>query len=364
MKANFTIGGRLAGFAVTAVAPGENGWVCQRELLGPAEPHLTDRLEKLHDAVFARIPGLPLPSQIDHIVVVIHRDLSAVAFVNDLKTKAKIKTKRAVQAGEAIFARDIEDILSVELGVDVPADAGVIVFRTFGWKRSVFYDLTPIGPGDPTRTEDLSAVLAKQTLLLLGLPIAGAEGMSLPTRAEYMAKGLAELENLLSARCEEEARYQELLERHPWILGYTYSKVSRHKAFDDTAIPDFTALRCYDDCNDIIELKQPFLTLFKESGQFASAFNDAWNQAEQYVIYTSRNRGYLLQEKKLRFEDPRCLLICGQGLSDDQLQKIREKGQLSPTIRVITYDQLRGIAQHVLDLVRTAGDQDVSQLAG
>jgi len=115
MKANFTMEGRFAGFAVTTMAPGERGWVCQRELLGPAEPHLTDRLEKLHDAVFARIPGLPLPSQIDHLVVLINRDLSATAFVNELQTQAKIKTNHAIQAGEAVFARDIDDILSVEL---------------------------------------------------------------------------------------------------------------------------------------------------------------------------------------------------------------------------------------------------------
>ena len=81
----------------------------------------------------------------------------------------------------------------------------------------------------------------------------------------------------------------------------------RHQAFDDKAIPDFTALRCYDDCHDIIELKQPFAPLFRASGQFGAMFNDAWNQAEGYVTYTMRNRSYLLQEKKLRFEDPKCL---------------------------------------------------------
>jgi hypothetical protein len=145
------------------------------------------------------------------------------------------------------------------------------------------------------------------------------------------------------------------------MLGQPYTKVVRHQPFDDSSIPDFTAVRCYDDCHDIIELKQPFVALFKGSGQFGAGFNDAWNQAEGYLGYTVRNRGYLLQEKGLRFEDPKCLLICGHGLSSAEVAKIREKTALSAAISVLTYDQLLDIARHVARLVRTAGDL---QLAG
>jgi len=84
-------------------------------------------------------------------------------------------------------------------------------------------------------------------------------------------------------------------------------------------------------------------------------FNDAWNQAEGYVTFTMRIKGDLLQEKKLRFEDPKCPLICGYSLSADQLTRIREKTQLSPAIEVFTYDQILRIARSVLDLVRKAG---------
>ncbi|HEX9707983.1 MAG TPA: Shedu anti-phage system protein SduA domain-containing protein, partial [Steroidobacteraceae bacterium] len=122
------------------------------------------------------------------------------------------------------------------------------------------------------------------------------------------------LERLLGERCESESRYQELLAEHPWTLGRPYAAVVRHHAFDDSSIPDFTAVRCYDECHDIIELKQPFLQLFKATGDFAAGFNDAWNQAEGYLTFSSRNRSYLLQEKGLRFEDPKCLLICGYNL--------------------------------------------------
>jgi hypothetical protein len=356
MRIQFKLEQPLAGFVATS--PDANGgvWVCQRELVGPTDPHLTDRLEKLHDALFSRIPGLPPPSQIDHIVVTISQDLSATAVLNELLPKAQIKVKRAVNAGEPVYVRDIDDISAVDLGMDIPADSAVIVFRSFNWRRSLFFDVTPLGPGKPSRERSLDAVLAQQMLLLFGIPI-GTQGYRGPlTRAEHMAQGVARLEQLLYERCEAEAQYQELLAQHPWMLGQPYTKVVRHQPFDDSSIPDFTAVRCYDECHDIIELKQPFITLFKGSGQFGAGFNDAWNQAEGYLSYTIRNRGYLLQEKGLRFEDPKCLLVCGEGLSSDELSRIREKTSLSGAISVITYDQLLGIARHIVDLVRTAGD--------
>ena len=171
-----------------------------------------------------------------------------------------------------------------------------------------------------------------------------------------MEQGIATLEQLLADRSEIEGQYQELLAEHPWMLGRAYSEVVRHQSLDDSAIPDFTAIRCYDDCHDIIELKQPFLQLFRASGHFAAPFNDAWNQVEAYLQFTVRNRSYLLQEKGLRFENPSSILICGQGLDESQLSAIREKESISRAITVLTYGHLLETARYVLQLVRTAGD--------
>jgi len=314
-------------------------------------------LDKLQDALFSAIPGLPAPSQIDHIVVTIAEDLTATAIVNELQAKAQIKVNRAIGAGEPVFVRDIDDVAAVDLGIEIAPDVAVVVMRSSGWKRSVFYDFTPLDPDGVPREGRLDAVLAKPWLLLLGLPVGAPQGAGSMTRADLMALGVADLERLLGERCEEESKYQELLHQHPWMLGGSYGQVLRHQPFDDSAIPDFTAVRCYDQCHDIIELKQPFLQLFKGSDQFGAAFNDAWNQAEGYLAFTMRQRGYLLQEKKLRFEDPRVLLICGHGLNPEQLARVRERSSVSRTITVITYDQILEIARHFLALVRAAGDR-------
>ena len=244
MRIDFKLEQPLAGFVATVPDVQGGVWICQRELVGPAEPHLTDRLEKLHDALFSRIPGLPSPSQIDHIVVTVNPDLTATAFVNELHLKMNAKVNRTFEAGEPVHIRDIDDIAAVDLGINIPSAAGVIVVRSFGWKRSLFFDVTPLGPGRPPRDNSLESVLAQQTLLLFGIPV-GMPGYEGPlTRAQHMAQGVARLEQLLQDRCEVEAQYQDLLARHPWMLGQSYARVVRHQPFDDSSIPDFTAVRC------------------------------------------------------------------------------------------------------------------------
>jgi hypothetical protein len=170
-----------------------------------------------------------------------------------------------------------------------------------------------------------------------------------------MEEGLASLRSLLDTRCDKERSYQELLESHPWMLPQ-YSAVQRHMSFDDKRIPDFTATRSTDGCLDIVELKQPFLELFRQDGEFAATFNDAWNQGEGYVGFAERQKSYLREEKGMRFENPTCLLVVGSNLTESQLQKLREKEMRVRGIKILTYDQLLRAADHALSVVRAAGE--------
>ena len=332
-----------------------------RELVGPMDAlHLVERLEQLQVSVFNKIPGLPPPSMIDHLLVVICQDLSATAYINELAVTAEVKITRSVKAGSPVFVGDIADIASIDLGVEVPLDAGVIVIRSMGWKRSLFFDFGPLGPGYKPRDFSLEQALAQQALLLLGLlplpPLStGTEDATGGTRLDYMTQGLHRLKELLSSKCEVESEYQELLEQHPWMFGGQYKTIERHTKLDDKGIPDFTAVRCSDSFRDIIEFKQPFLQCFRVGGAFASGFNDSWNQAERYLTFVNRQHSYLREEKNLRFENPRCLLVLGYDLTDPQLQKIRAKETLSLSIGVFTYDHLLKTAEHILDLMQSAG---------
>jgi len=80
---------------------------------------------------------------------------------------------------------------------------------------------------------------------------------------------LMKLDQFLDQRCEEEAQYQEFFETYPWVLGAQYKRMESHSNLDDKNIPDITGVRVHDDHSDIIEIKQPFLKLFRKDGKFS-----------------------------------------------------------------------------------------------
>lgn len=358
MPLEFQLEGRFAGFAAATTLAGERVQVISRELISPDDStHLLDRLEQMQSALLGKIPGLPAPSLIDHALVVIRPDLSATAYVNELdNVQAKVKIKRGVKAGEAVYVKDIESITSINLGVEIGDDCAVILMRSFGWRRSLFFDFGPLHEGQ-ARNYRLSEVLAQQALMLIGMPSGAGMIEGAPAALEHMTSGLDRLRGLLSARNTEEAQYQELLQEHPWMLGGTYSEVRRHPRLDDQWIPDFVAKRCYDQRHDLVELKHPFLGLFRRDGSLGSGFNNAWNQAENYLGFAVREHAYLRDEKSIFIENPRCILLAGCGLTPAERRRIHEKESLSVSITVITFDELLKIAEHMHGLVAGAGDR-------
>jgi len=210
----FDLTERIAGIAVQPAQKGEQVQVLTREALTSLDGAMFNwRLEELHGALFSRIPDLPRPSQIDHLLVVIAPDLRATAYVNELQPIAQIRIGRSIQAGELIYPTDILELRSYDLGVPIPPDCALVVVSSHGWRRALFYDFGPLLPEAHERTYDLSAVLAEQELSLL----TGKFGVR-PSVAT-MQQALVDLEALLRSRCQKENCYQELLEQYPWLLG-------------------------------------------------------------------------------------------------------------------------------------------------
>lgn len=359
MSTTFKLDQPPFGYFASSAAAGEPVAVCFRELIGPDDgTHLLRQLENLQTSLFDKIPSFPLPSHVDHLLVVIRPDLTCTAYVNELKILMQVRTTGPVEAGVPAYVDEISDVMSVHIGVTIPANCGFVIVRSMGWRRSLFFDFGPLNRKCGDREYSIEQALAQQALLLLGL-FPGTSDEQHLTRLKQMEVGLAELEQLLSTNCETEASYQDLLHRHPWMLGGQYSEVLRHQPFDDANIPDFTGVRCYDKCHDIIELKQPFLKLFKQDGGYSAAFNDAWNQSERYLSLATEQRSYLLDEKQLRFENPRCLLLLGYGLSDAEMRQIRNKEKFGRAISVLTYDHLVRTATHIVELVKTAHERPV-----
>jgi hypothetical protein len=114
MPIEFKLQERPAGISLNFAVRKELVDVMTTELIGPLDSNLlVTRLEQMQTMVFEKIPNFPSPSQIDHLLVLINHDLSAIAYINELEIKAKIKINRDVEKGEPIYKKDIDDIDSV-----------------------------------------------------------------------------------------------------------------------------------------------------------------------------------------------------------------------------------------------------------
>ena len=209
---------------------------------------------------------------------------------------------------------------------------------------------------ESTEGRDLDTKPNSRTLRISGLPVAVDAIKAGTSGVAQMEKSIKKLEGLLNEQCADESSYQALLKSAPWMLGGIYEALIRHQKMDDEQIPDFTAMRVHDQCHDIIELKQPFLKLFRSDETFSAAFSDAWHQAERYLDFCMRQRNYLLDQKHLRFDNPKCILLMGSNFTMAQSDAIRAKESMSRLIKVMSYDQLLVSARHVHKLVSEFSD--------
>lgn len=169
---------------------------------------------------------------------------------------------------------------------------------------------------------------------------------------EQLNQPIDELTLLLSNKHLEEAKVQELINRFPWILGLEYNELSRHDRLDDKNIPDFTMMNIRTGGRDILEIKAPFISLFRSDGKFGSAFHEAWQQAEDYLRFATDNRDYLYKEKGLLFNNPICILLIGYKLTQKQVKMLRQKELFNPRIKIYTYNDLIRYATSIVDFIK------------
>ena len=228
--------------------------------------------------------------------------------------------------------------------------AGLIVLYRDG-NLSYAVAARDIGPETKMGPEDFEFISMEDTLIQFSkfssTTIAGLD------------KPIQELTSLIDNNNNNEAKYQELLERYPWVFGVQYHKMQRHTNLDNTNIPDFTGVRVHDSCRDIFELKPPFMKLFRKNGDFYSDFNDAWNQAERYLNFAREEKDYL-NRKGMRFDNPKCYLVLGLNLSVEKIREIRRKEKMNPAIQLITYDDLLAFIKSTVKFVRMLKTEDIT----
>jgi len=171
---------------------------------------------------------------------------------------------------------------------------------------------------------------------------------------ESLENDVSQLESLIQKMNNDENEYQDFFSSYPWVFGAKYYRIDSHLPLNDENIPDFTGVRVRDQARDIIEIKPPFLQLFKkDSNDFRAEFNDAWNQTERYLDFTRNNADYLKREKGLYFDNPQCYLLAGYDLSSSQLKQIRRKERMNPAITILTYNDILAMAKSTITFVKS-----------
>jgi len=182
-----------------------------------------------------------------------------------------------------------------------------------------------------------------------------------PKTVAGLEKVIEELQGLLTGRVTDEAAYQDFFTRNGWFFGLQFSRIDSHKAFNDKNIPDFTGVKMPRGDRDIIEIKQPFLSLFGKDGDFRKAFHDAWSQGERYLRFADRETDYLRRQKQLIFENPHCFIIAGDSFDESQAIKIRDKEHLNPRITMMSFDEVIRLGQHTINVVKSLLDKSRDQ---
>lgn len=167
MKCEIELSERLAGFvAESAQGPGDVKVITREFSSSEDGSHFISRLEGLQRCLIRHVPACPPPSFIDTFLAIIRPDLKTSVYVNDVPLRLGIKPKRALKPGDIVYVDDILDVDRVELGVPVPEDCGIVVIRSFGWRKSLFFDFVPVSERVP-RDYSLEAVLGLQHAYLV-----------------------------------------------------------------------------------------------------------------------------------------------------------------------------------------------------
>lgn len=151
----------LLGYSETASKKGEDVTVSLLGFFSSEDgDELIKRLEGFPQELLSLAPSkqLILPSMVDSLIAIIRKDKTVSIYINEAKTIAKIRVKKEVRKGEAIFTNDILDIEEVDFkDIQVPNDAGFVYVFSEGWRKGFFYDFSPLH-GEP-RNYDLKKQL-------------------------------------------------------------------------------------------------------------------------------------------------------------------------------------------------------------
>lgn len=142
MKYHFNKVQDLVGFSTKNTKKGEVGEFLSRSLLTSDDPEFYLYSEKISN-IFLNTVGV-LIDNVNKFLVVVHQDLSADLYVNDIEIQLDVYVKRGCKKGDAITQDNIANIRKARFPKIYLNEKDKIIFCfKVGWRFGLFFDLTP-----------------------------------------------------------------------------------------------------------------------------------------------------------------------------------------------------------------------------
>jgi hypothetical protein len=133
---------RLGGFAAEAIQAGATGSLIARCFLHSGDVGFHKIIEQFFNLYLGRFF---LTDQVSQFLIVIHADLSADVYINDVPCELRIRAKRSIKAFEAVGNKDLADIEELRfVNVELAGDDRVVYCFKRGWRFGLYFDLAPI----------------------------------------------------------------------------------------------------------------------------------------------------------------------------------------------------------------------------
>jgi hypothetical protein len=164
LKFDIQLDALFAGFAIRSCKPGQNVWICQKEFISSENGDLfVNRLEGFPSLLLNKIAEIHktiiVQSTIDNMLAILRKDKTATIYIN-APMQALMQAKKNVDAGQVVYRNDIADVRQLVFqDIKIPDDVGVMVLFSVGWRKGLFYDLTPLPERELKRDYDINQLL-------------------------------------------------------------------------------------------------------------------------------------------------------------------------------------------------------------
>lgn len=157
------------GYALETGVGGDMVKVLFRDALSSDDPRFYVYADAITN-VFLNPANIPIDS-VHHLLIVIHKDLSADIYANNIPITIMMRPKRDVAKDESILRSDIADIRELDFpGIDIVESDKVIFCFKAGWRFGLYFD---VGPREWSKAKIVDSDEKSLDLKLMRLTLGG-----------------------------------------------------------------------------------------------------------------------------------------------------------------------------------------------